>query len=269
MNILYCGDKNIEDGLIISILSILKNTSSQINFYIMTMKYNNKEPVSDKVIKLLDKEIKKVNNKSLIKKINVDKYFYDELPIANLQTRFTPYCMLRLYADKIKELPDKILYLDNDVVCLKAFADFYNTDLINFEYAGVFDRYGSWFYRKNIFKRDYINSGVLLMNLKLIKETGLFEKCRKMCSEKKLLLPDQHALNKLVKNKLILKRKYNEQKCIKSDTVFRHFSSTFKLFPFKVQSIKPWHIDKLHIVLKTCELDDILEKYIELKGKLE
>ena len=51
-------------------------------------------------------------------------------------------------------------------------------DLTNIEYAGVFDRYGSWFYRKNIFKRDYINSGVLLINLQLIKETRLFEKCR-------------------------------------------------------------------------------------------
>ena len=268
MNILYCGDKNIEDGLIISILSILKNINSQINFYVMTMKYGDKQPVSDNIIKLLEKEIKKVNKNSSINKINTDEYFFNDPPTANLQTRFTPYCMLRLYADKISELPDKILYLDNDVVCLKNFENFYNMDLTNIEYAGVFDRYGSWFYRKNIFKRDYINSGVLLMNLQLIKETGLFEKCRKMCKEKELLLPDQHALNKLAKNKLILKSKYNEQKCIKSDTVFRHFSTTFKLFPFKTQSIKPWHIDKLHEVLNTYELDDILDKYLELKGKV-
>ena len=65
-----------------------------------------------------------------------------------------------------------------------------------------------------------------------------------------------------------IKSKYNEQKCIKSDTVFRHFSTTFKLFPFKTQSIKPWHIDKLHEVLNTYELDDILDKYLELKGKV-
>ena len=72
--------------------------------------------------------------------------------------------------------------------------------------VGVLDHYGKWFFRNNIFKIDYINSGVLLINLQLIKETRLFEKCRKMCKEKELLLPDQHALNKLAKNKLILNK---------------------------------------------------------------
>ena len=38
-------------------------------------------------------------------------------------------------ADKISELPDKILYLDNDVVCLKSFDEFYNIDLTNIEYS--------------------------------------------------------------------------------------------------------------------------------------
>ncbi len=36
-----------------------------------------------------------------------------------MKTRFTPCCMLRLFADEILELPDKILYLDNDVICRK------------------------------------------------------------------------------------------------------------------------------------------------------
>ena len=36
MNILYCGDKNIIDGLIISILSLLKNTNEILNIYVLT-----------------------------------------------------------------------------------------------------------------------------------------------------------------------------------------------------------------------------------------
>lgn len=35
-------------------------------------------------------------------------------------TRFTPCCMLRLYADRIPELPDRLLYLDTDVLCAGA-----------------------------------------------------------------------------------------------------------------------------------------------------
>ena len=36
MNILYCGDRGIEDGLIISILSLLKNVKEELNIYVLT-----------------------------------------------------------------------------------------------------------------------------------------------------------------------------------------------------------------------------------------
>ena len=45
MNILYCGDANILDGLVISVLSILKNTKDSLHIYIFTMKYKNKKKV--------------------------------------------------------------------------------------------------------------------------------------------------------------------------------------------------------------------------------
>ena len=47
----------------------------------------------------------------------------------------------------------------------KDFTEFYYQNMENVEIAGVLDYYGSWFFRKNIFKRDYLNSGVLLMNM--------------------------------------------------------------------------------------------------------
>ena len=34
MNILYCGDNNIKDGLIISILSLIKHTNEELNVYV-------------------------------------------------------------------------------------------------------------------------------------------------------------------------------------------------------------------------------------------
>ena len=127
---------------------------------------------------------------------------------------------------------------------------------------GALDYYGKWFFKNNIFKFDYINSGVLLLNLKKIIETGSFKKCIKMCKEKEMFMPDQSAINKIIKNKKIVKRKYNEQRKLKKDTVFQHFTTTFRLFPiFHSVTIKPWHIDKLHSKLKIFEYDDILEEY--------
>ena len=36
MNILYCGDRNMRDGLLISVLSLLDHSSEPINIYVLT-----------------------------------------------------------------------------------------------------------------------------------------------------------------------------------------------------------------------------------------
>ncbi len=266
MNILYGGDANIIDGLIISILSILKHTQEELHIYVFTMQYKDThktyKPLSKSQIKVLDEIVKKKNKNNFVKLISITNIVNKYLPEANIDTFFTPYCMLRLYADLVPSMPDKILYLDNDVVCLKNPQEFYNTDITNYEIAGALDYYGSHVYKKNPLKRDYINSGVLLLNLKLIKKTKLFAKCRELCQKRKMLLPDQSALNWYAKNKLIVDRCYNEQKDLTKETVFRHFSTTFKFWPkITTQTIKPWHIENVHNILKINSFDDILEEY--------
>lgn len=274
MNLLYCGDSNIIDGLLISVLSVAHNVSEELNIYVLTMDYKNElkkyEPLSEKIIGNIEKIIKKYNSGNSIKLINITREVEAYPPSANINTRFTPYCMLRLYADLIEELPSKILYLDSDVVCLKNPKEFYDMDNSDFELVGVLDYYGRRFYKRKILTQDYINSGVLLLNLDLIRQTGLFQKCRKACQNKRMLLPDQAVLNRFAQKKLIVDRKYNEQKSEKSDTVFRHFSTTFRFYPtFHIQTIKPWDIDKLHGVLKEHSFDHILSEYCDYVGEVK
>ena len=274
MNILYCGDGNIVDGMYISILSILKNIKEELNIYVLTVNVDQEnlkiKGVSEASIEFLNKTVKSVNENSFVKMIDITELFLKELPVINIETRFTPCCMLRLFADYLEELPEKILYLDNDVVCRKDFTDFYNQDIEEYEIAGVLDFYGKWFFKNNIFKFDYINSGVLLLNLKKIRETNLFARCRRMCIEKEIFMPDQSSLNKLAKYKKIMPRKYNEQaERPKTDTVLHHFSNNFKFWPyFRVQKVKPFEVKKIHEVLKITEYDDILKEYKKLKDNL-
>lgn len=266
MNILYCGDKNIEDGLLISILSLLKNVKEQLNIYIMTMnmKIQDKEylAVPDTSIKYLDNLVKEKNKDSFVVKLDATDKFMDELPKENLETRFTPFCMLRLYADLFPELPDKMLYLDGDVICRQDINDLYNEDIENYELAGVLDYYGKWFFKRKFYKFDYLNSGVLLLNLKMIRKTGLFRKCRKACVTQNMFMPDQSAINKLAVAKKKLPRKYNEQRRLHKNTVIQHFTTSFRLFPWlHTLTVKPWQVDKVHEKLKLHEYDDILEEY--------
>ncbi len=272
MNILFCGDKNILDGITISVLSLIKNCKKDeaLNVYVLTMDYANKKKryyaITEKDIAPLTTELKKANSKNTLKIIDVGEQFKKDPATANMRTYFTPYCMLRLYADGLPDFPDKILYLDTDVVCVGDPSKFYDMNMDNYEMAGVLDRYGSHIYRVPFGKKKYINSGVLLMNLKKIRETGLFKRARKACKKYPMVMPDQSALNFCSRYKKIVPTKYNDQKEITKDTVFRHFSNTFQFFPyFKVISIKPWNVKSLHNELNCHEIDDILDKWKALK----
>ena len=85
-----------------------------------------------------------------------------------------------------------------------------------------------------------------------------------------MLLPDQTSLNVYSRRKKIIDRRFNEQKRETADTVFRHFSTTFRFWPvFHTQKIKPWNIDKVHNVLKCHAFDDVLEEYLKVRKKVK
>ena len=271
MNILYCGDKGIKDGVLVSILSLIKYNKEPLHIYILTINYEDTVAFADKSAKFLDKIIKKVNPKSFVKKIDATDVFVKNLPQKNMGSYFTPCSMLRLYADKISELPkDRILYLDYDVVCRGSLSEFYNINLSGIEAAGVLDIYGKYFYHYNFPKTDYMNSGVMLFNMEECKKSGMFDKAVKLCQKRWMMLADQAALNKSIKKRKLLPRKYNEQgERPKEDTVLHHFSNNFKFWPyFHVQKVKPFEVEKIHKILKITEYDDILKKYKELRGNL-
>jgi len=222
-------------------------------------------PISDTFTTNLNKVMQKSNLDNFVSLIDVTELFCREMPNANINTRFTPYCMLRLFADEIPMLPDKILYLDVDVVCRNDCAEFYHQDITDYEFAGVLDHYGRWFFRKNILRSDYINSGVLLMNLRMIRKTGLLKKCRQLCAVKQMFMPDQSALNKLSTLKKIQPRKFNEQRKLNSETVMQHFTTSFRFIPWiHTVTVKPWQIEKVHDKLKLHEYDELFDEYRRL-----
>ena len=272
MNILYCGDEGIKRGVLVSILSILKHNTGEIHFYIMTINYDNVRPFQKKTAEYLDKLVKKTNEKSFVKLIDATEVFTKNLPKKNMGSYFTPCSMLRLYIDKVPELNklDRILYFDYDVVCRKSLTEFYNTDMEGIEAAGVLDIYGKHFYHYHGIKRTYMNSGVMLFNIPECLKSGMFERTVELCAKRWMMLADQAALNKSIKHRRLIPRRYNEQaERPKEDTVLHHFSNNFKFWPFfHVQKVKPFEIDKIHEVLKITEYDNILKEYDKLKDNL-
>ena len=275
MNILYCGDQGIKDGVLVSILSLMMRTAREntYNIYIATIQYEGVKPFRQETAEFLDKLVKKYNLKNSVKLIDATEVFVKNLPSKNMGSYFTPCSMLRLYMDRMPELKkcDRILYLDYDVVCRGDIGEFYNMDLDGIEAAGVLDIYGRrWYHYHGLFKQDYMNSGVMLFNLEECRKTEMFERAVELCAERWMMLADQAALNKAIGRRVLVARKYNEQEeRPRKDTVLHHFSNNFKFWPyFRVQKVKPFEIDKIHEVLKITEYDDILDEYIKLKDNL-
>ena len=165
----------------------------------------------------------------------------------------------------IPEIPDKILYLDADIMFNRDIGLLYDTDLTGYEYAAARDHYGKYTIHPN-----YINAGVLLFNMVECRRTGLFEKARELIKTKKLLFADQSAIYRSTTRKKMLPQRFNDQKFLHKHTVVRHFSKRLFWLPYPhTDNIKQWHVDKVKKVFRYTQFDDSLNKYLELRRQYE
>ena len=263
ISLMYTGNDKVFKGILLSTLSIIKNTDEPININILTMTIDNFKPINEEMINILDSVVKKKNKDSYVKLYDLTDIFIREMSDSkNLNNFYTPYCLLRLFSDLV-ELPEKIIYLDTDTMINKDIKGFYDIDVKDYEFAGVVDRLGRWFIDVN-----YINSGVLLLNLEKIRETKLFVKSRELIKNKKMAFPDQSALNKLKQFYLKIPSIYNNQGNIKDNTVVKHFSKSIRFLPFyHTINVKQWDVVNVHKKLKIFMYDDLYSEYEEVMGE--
>ena len=267
MNILLCGNEKVFDGALTELISIINRTSEVINCYIFTAELTRIKPeytpIKDEQVDFLNEVVKRKNQKNKVTKIDVTKIYENEFKnCVNEGAYCTPYTLLRLFADLVPEIPDKLLYLDIDIMVGRDIAQLFNINIEEYEYAAVKEKYGCWLIRP-----DYINAGMLLLNMKKIKETGLLKKAREKIKTKKMLFADQDAVYWSTTKKKILPRIYNEQsKFNKKDTVICHFCKRLMFLPYPhTENFKQWNIEEVHKVLKCYYFDEDLEEYLRLK----
>lgn len=134
----------------------------------------------------------------------------NEFADAPITDRYPREMYFRIFAAKyLPESLDRILYLDPDIVVLGSVAELYNTDLEGYYYAAAS-------HVKEVMRMinkirlgmdeegPYINSGVMLMNLKLLRtcqsEDEVYDYIRQ--NEKLLILPDQDVLSGLYSDRI-------------------------------------------------------------------
>ncbi len=272
VNVLFCGNDKVFDGMLTAALSILKRTDSNepFCFYVFTMDVShikdNYLPVTNRQMDYFEKVIKRYNNDNRAVLIDVtDIYMREFSGCPNEGAYCSPYTLIRLFADMIDCIPDKILYLDADIMFNRDIHLLYDVDISNYEYAAARDHYGKYLVNPN-----YINAGVLLFNMAEIKNTGLLCKARTLIKTKKLTFADQSAIIRSTTKKKMLPQRFNDQKFLHKHTVVRHFSKRLFWLPYPhTENIKQWQVEKIHSVFGYRQFDDILNEYLELKKEFE
>lgn len=272
INVLFSGNDKVFDGILTCVLSILKRTDTQepFRFYIYTMDVSHIKPaytpIEDKKIAFLRALVKEYNSENEVIKEDVTEIYKREFAACPNENAYcSPYTLIRLFADLVGGMPEKLLYLDVDILFNRDIRLLYDIDIEGYEYAAARDHYG-----KYLLRPDYINAGVLLLNMKKIRETGLLEKARQLIKTKKLPFADQSAIIRSTTKKKLLPQRFNDQKFLHKHTVVRHFSKRLFWLPYPhTDNIKQWQVSKLHKVFGYYVFDDVLYEYIYLKRKYE
>lgn len=271
INLLLCGNRKVFDGALTQLLSMTNRTRETINCYIMTMDLTRVKDeyvsITDEQIDFLNKVVKSKKEDNNVTKLDVTRLYEQEFGgCANESAYCTPYTLLRLLADLVPDMPDKLLYLDIDIMIGNDIKELWEIDVTDYEYAAVKEKYGCWLIRP-----DYINAGMLLLNMKKIRETGLLKKARHLITTKKMLFADQDAIFHSTTRKKIIPRKFNEQsKFDRKDTVVCHFCKRLMFLPYPhTENYKQWNVDEIHKYLKCYYFDSDLEEYLLLKKQFD
>ena len=176
--------------------SVLRNSdkSDEYNFYIVS------EQLSDENINNLEK-LKKIRDFN-INYIPIDINEFEEISKLSLIDKSAFY-RFKLFS---LEEPDKILYLDSDVIVRKDIKSLYERDIEKYCIAGAKDI--QWKSLKKDYslssKSIYINSGVMLINTKRTRKIDLQSKILEFAAKfKDMYYGDQDIINYIFQEKIL------------------------------------------------------------------
>lgn len=261
----------IDDGYIpflaVAIKSLLENSSKE-NKYSIRILYTS-------VSKQNQEKIKKYEAENVSIEF-VDLSEYIETIKDKLYTRdyFSATTYFRLFLPELYPEYDKALYLDSDIVVLDDISKLYNTELGSNLVAAapddviqtieVFRNYSELVVGVKDYKK-YFNAGILLMNLKELREFKFQEKFLYLLGTVKFsVAQDQDYLNRLCKGRVTLLEKNWNKMPVGGDVKNRE---DLKLIHYNL-AFKPWHFENIlfeEYFWKYAKDTEFIDKILEIK----
>lgn len=204
INIVFNIDENFIQHCAATISSIIMHCDEQIVFYIVQngLGKEGKEALSTLV----------KGTQHSMEFVQMDNSVIDKLPVNGntVSDQITASAYFRLFLPAL--LPcdiDKVLYLDADTIVNTDISMLYNTNISGYAVAGVWDKETNQQANKKRCgipdKFKYVNSGVLLLNLKFLREIRFTEMVLEYLQKNidRILYHDQDVLNALLYAKML------------------------------------------------------------------
>ena len=212
----YMGTRNIYKDMTPSLKSLLKHTDVEKVYFLIE---------DDELPEYLPPCVEVIN-------ISGQKYFIPEGP--NYKNPWTWMALMKAALTKV--LPDdKTLVLDYDVFFQKDIGtELWDIDLDGYYFAGAEE------INKKGFQKPYINFGVLLVNLKKIREDGMDDKFIHSLNTEYTFTNEQDVMNRMCcGHTLTIPSTYNSNDYVEpcADPKVIHFAGIGENFPW---SRKRW-----------------------------
>ena len=178
----YAGTRNLYEVMRTAVNSLLNNT------------------VMDRVYILTEDDDFPYHVPRNVSVINVSNQTYFPETGANYKSKWTYMAMIRVALAKMLPEENLVLWLDCDTIVDDDISELFSMCMDGYYFAGV----------KEFRKDNYINTGVLLMNLDKIRRDGIDDRIIEMLNTKKLECPDQDAINAVAEGRIMfLESGYN------------------------------------------------------------
>lgn len=260
--VFFAVDNGYIPFLSVALRSLIDNTSKE-NIYAIKILYTSVTDENKEKIKKYEKENISIEFVDLNKQLEEIK---EKLYTRNYFSNTTYY---RLFIPELYPEYDKAVYIDSDTVCLSDIAELYNTDMGDNLIAGIPD---GVIQAIDIFKdyvervvgvadyNNYFNAGVIVMNLKELRDYKFEEKFIYMLEKIKFeVAQDQDYLNRLCKGRVkILDYSWNRM------PVMGKTEGKINLIHYNLGA-KPWYFDNVVYQEYFWEYAKKTEFYNEIK----
>ena len=260
--VFFAVDNGYIPFLSVALRSLIDNTSKE-NIYAIKILYTNVTEENKIKIKKYETENISIEFVDLNKQLEEIK---EKLYTRNYFSNTTYY---RLFITELYPEYDKAVYIDSDTVCLSDIAELYNTDMGDNLIAGIPD---GVIQAIDIFKdyvervvgvadyNNYFNAGVIVMNLKELRDYKFEEKFIYMLEKIKFeVAQDQDYLNRLCKGRVkILDYSWNRM------PVMGKTEGKINLIHYNLGA-KPWYFDNVVYQEYFWEYAKKTEFYNEIK----